>query len=244
MFSIAFFRENCKKYGIKNYYIHTPYYINLASASNRVYYGSVSTIVSELERADVLGARAVVTHLGSARELGEKGAQEKLIRGLKKVFQDYFFAAGKKAKGRNFKADLLLEITAGAGKIMGDNFEEIAYFIKETEKQTRNNILGVCFDTAHAFASGYDLRDKAAVRKTFDEFDRTIGMERLKLVHCNDSKSDFGSHVDRHDCIGNGKIGLNGLSAVVREPRLSKVDFIIETLSENAQEDIETLRNL
>ena len=228
------FKKNCQKYNLENYYIHTPYYINLASANNRIYYGSISAIKKELETADLLGAKAVVTHLGSAKELGEKEAREKLIKGLVAV-------------GNRHACSLLLEITAGSGNIMGDSFEEIAYFIKEVPRQAqddKNIKLGVCFDTAHAFASGYDLRDKKAVQKTFDDFDKIIGLERLKLIHCNDSKSDFNSHIDRHENIGKGKIGIEGFEMIINEPRLKNLDFILETPGGKAEEDLEILKRL
>ncbi|MEA2098301.1 MAG: deoxyribonuclease IV [Patescibacteria group bacterium] len=229
------FKENCKKYNLKNYYIHSPYYINLASVNNKIYYGSISAIKKELETADLLGAKSVITHLGSAKELGEKEAREKLVKGLIKVFNSLNLSC-------QGKIILLLEITAGSGNIMGDNFEEIAYFFTEAEKKIPKNSLGVCFDTAHAFASGYDLRDKKAVKKTFDDFDKIIGLKRLKLIHCNDSKVDLGSHIDRHENIGKGKIGMEGFEALVNEPRLQHLDFILETPGGKQQEDLKVLR--
>ena len=238
------FKKNCQKYNLENYYIHTPYYINLASANNRIYHGSISAIKKEIETANLLSAKAVVTHLGSAKELGEKEARGKLIKGLIAV-------------GNRHACSLLLEITAGSGNIMGDTFEEIAFFIKETEKALRSfdklkinstqdnkHKLGVCFDTAHAFASGYDLRNKKAVQETFDDFDKIIGIERLKLIHCNDSKTDFNSHIDRHENIGKGKIGTEGFEAIINESRLKNIDFILETPSNEIEKDLEVLREL
>ena len=234
------FKKNCQKYNLKNFYIHTPYYINLASANGIIYHGSISAIRKELETADLLGAKAVVTHLGSAKELGKKEAREKLIKGLEKIF----------SVGTGRDPFLLLEITAGSGNIMGDTFEEIAYFIKETEKalqQTQDDKhikLGVCFDTAHAFASGYDLRNKKTVKKTFDDFDKIIGLEKLKLIHCNDSKVDLGSHIDRHENIGYGKIGTEGFEAIVNELRLKDLDFVLETPNGNQEREIIALKKL
>ena len=240
------FKENCEKYNLKNYYIHTPYYINLASADNRIYYGSISAIRKELETADLLGAKGVITHLGSAKELGEKEARKKLVEGLVKVF----LAGNRNIEGDmstcrlQYSYSLLLEITAGAGNIMGDSFEEIAYFIKGAEKKISKNKLGVCFDTAHAFASGYDLRNKKAVRKTFDDFDKIIGLERLQLIHCNDSKVDLNSHIDRHENIGYGKIGIEGFKALVNEPRLQDLDLVLETPGGKQMEDLKIFRGL
>ncbi|MDF1498174.1 MAG: deoxyribonuclease IV [Patescibacteria group bacterium] len=237
------FRKQCEKYNLKNYYIHTPYYINLASANNRIYYGSVSAIKEELIKADLIGARAVVTHLGSAKDLGAKEAEKKLIKGLVKIFSDNT-SSSSDFKERKFNAKLLLEITAGAGKIMGDNFEEIAHFIKEAEKVIKKSELGVCFDTAHAFASGYDLRNKKTVKKTFDEFDRIIGIERLGLIHLNDSIAEFNSHKDRHDNIGCGKIGIEGIEAILEDKRLKNLDFILETPNGKEVEDLEILKGM
>jgi len=251
------FKEQCRKHNLKNYYIHTPYYINLASANNRIYYGSISAIKEELNKADLIGARAVVTHLGSAKDLGKKEAEKKLVEGLKKIFQQFSASENKKLaapplkKGAGgisgekiFKAQLFLEITAGAGEIMGDTFEEMAHFIEETEKDIKNNKLGVCFDTAHAFASGYDLRDEKAVKETFDKFDEIIGLERLGLIHCNDSLVELNSHKDRHDNIGNGKIGLEGFKAILSDKRLKDLDFIIETPNGKEKEDLKILKNI
>ncbi len=250
------FMKECKKYKLKNYYIHTPYYINLASSDNRIYYGSIAAIKKELEIADMIGAKAVVTHLGSAKDLGKAEAEKKLVEGLKKIFQlSPTSNKGKKIpslkKGVRgisgeieYKAILLLEITAGAGEIMGDTFFEMAYFIKEAEKEIGNDKLGVCFDTAHAFASGYDLRNEKAVKKTFDQFDKIIGLEKLKLIHCNDSMADIGSHIDRHDNIGSGKIGLEGFEAILSDKRLKDLDFIIETPNGKEKKDLEALKGV
>ena len=231
------FKDNCEKYNLKNYYLHTPYYINLASANSRIYYGSIAVIKDELKRADLLGARAVVTHLGSAKELGEEEAKKKLAEGLKKIFLE-------NSKEHLFKTKLLLEITAGAGKIMGDRFEEIAFFIKEAEKEILKNKLGVCFDTAHAFESGYDLRTKKAVLKTFSDFDKIIGLERLELIHANDSKTDLNSHNDRHENLGYGKIGRECFETIVNDPRLNHPDIIIETPPSGERDDLGVLREM
>ncbi len=239
--AIDSFKKECGKYNLKNYYIHTPYYINLASSNNRIYYGSISAIKKELEIANKLDARAVVTHLGSAKELGVKEARNKLVEGLKRIFLQ---SASSKKTELKFKPRLLLELTAGAGEIMGDTFEEMAYFIKETEKNIMKSILGVCFDTAHVFASGYDLGNAKSVKKVFNEFEKIIGMERLELIHCNDSMSELDSHIDRHDNIGNGKIGFEGFEAILREPRLQNLDFIIETPNGKEKEDLDILKKI
>lgn len=207
------FKKNLDKYNIKEFYVHAPYFINLGSKNNRIYHGSISVIRQELERGSKIGAKYLMVHLGSAKDLGEGKSIKKVVQGLTKILDGY-----------NGETKLLIEISAGAGKIIGDNFEEIAEIIKKTSAE-----IGVCFDTAHAFESGYDLSTKAEVEKTFAKFDKTVGLDRLKLLHGNDSKTDLGSHSDRHEHIGKGKIGLKGFKAIVKHPKLKNVNLIIET---------------
>ena len=208
------FKANMKKYGQAAAYIHAPYYINLASVKNNIYYGSISVLREELERGTLLGARAMMFHLGSAKDLGEKEALDKVITGLNALLKNY-----------TGSCQPLIEISAGSGMIIGDTFEEIAYIIKKVEsnlstpkKQQMSNVkrrLAVCFDTAHAFESGYNLHDEATVKKTFQQFDKTIGLNRLTVIHMNDSKTALGSRSDRHEHLGYGHIGLAGFTALI-----------------------------
>jgi len=214
------FQINNKKYNYTHYYIHAPYYINLASSNKRIYYGSIEVLRQELERGSQLGAIGMMFHIGSSKDLGEIQAINQTVKALKTILKDY--------KG---SCQLLIEISAGAGKIIGDTFEEIAEIIKKTETIKTKNKIGVCFDTAHAFASGYDLRDKSAVTKTFNNFNKTIGLKRLKVIHTNDSKTDLNSHRDRHDHLGQGKIGKLGFQEIIKYFQKKKInlDFIMET---------------
>lgn len=222
------FKTNCKKYQQAECYIHTPYYINLASPKNNIYYGSISVIREELERGSLLGAKYVMTHLGSAREVGVKWLPM-VVAGLKKIMSGY--------KG---STKLLIEISAGSGEVIGDAFEEIAKILKGVS----NKEIGVCFDTCHAFASGYDLRDTKAVKKTFIEFNKTVGFSRLKLIHCNDSKTPLGSHKDRHEHIGLGQIGLNGFKAMMAHKPLQKINWCLETPEDERCGDKENIKTL
>lgn len=211
--TIKKFKANCRKFKQAESYIHAPYYINLASAKNNIYYGSISVLREELERGSQLSVKYMMTHLGSAKDLGKTTASKKVIEGLQKVLENY-----------TGSTQFLIEMSAGAGEIMGDTFEEIAEIIVKVGGE-----IGVCFDTAHAFESGYDLRDQIAVKKTFDKFDKIIGLKKLKLIHANDSKTALGSHMDRHEHLGAGQIGLAGFCAIINEPRLQKVNLILET---------------
>lgn len=235
------FKARCRQYKLKNYYIHTPYYINLASGNNRIKYGSTSVIREDLERASALGARAVMTHLGSANDLGETKGQLEVIKSLVKVLDGY-----------QGSAQFLIEISAGAGAVIGDSFAEIAEIIAKTEKQLLGKAkkldsqqrIGVCFDTCHAFASGYDLRNQLTVKKTLAEWDQTIGLERMILAHVNDSKTELGSHVDRHEHIGLGQIGRAGFLALAAHPFFRELDWILETPDDGRADDIQTLREI
>ena len=225
---VTAFNDNCKQKKITNYYIHTPYYINLASAKDKISKASVRVIRDELERASVLGARAVMTHLGSAKDLGPKKALQQTIAGVRDILNGY-----------TGSAQFLIENSAGSGgTIIGDTFEQIGAIISAHKEHD----IGVCFDTCHAFVSGYDLRTSAAVETTFKEFDKHIGLKKLKLIHANDTQKELGSHVDRHEHIGLGQIGEKGFRALMQHPALRLVDWILETPHDG--KEIKDLTNL
>ncbi len=214
---IVEFKANCEKHGFVNYYIHTPYYINFASKDRRIRQGSIRVVRQELERGELLGVRATMTHLGSAKDIDDKEIVATVAAALVEMFKGY--------EGKN---QFLLEIAAGAGRIIGSSFAEIAAIIKQTEKKVKHKI-GVCFDTAHAFASGYDLRSRSALDKTLRQFANEIGRDRLVVIHGNDSLVGLGERKDRHANIGKGKIGKEGFRALVNHPWLKDLDLILET---------------
>ncbi len=228
------FNEACQKNSISNYYIHTPYYINLASSNNRIRYGSIQVIREELERGSLLGAKALMTHLGSSKDRGKNQAVQKVIEGLIKALDGY-----------SGSTVFMIENSAGAGgTIIGDEFKEIGRIIKGIPKQLRDKV-AVCFDTCHAFVSGYDLRDKQSVNKTLRQFDKEIGLDKLLLIHANDAKAELGSRKDRHEHIGLGKIGREGFQALLRNPWLKNVDVVLETPKDGKEvDDIKFLKKL
>jgi deoxyribonuclease IV len=227
----AEFLANCKKAGLKEWYVHTPYFINFASANPRIKHASIGVVRQELERASILGAKYLMTHLGSYANLGQEKGFAQVVDCLAEVLDDY--------KG---STKFLIEISAGAGDIIDGTFEGVAEIINHPKLKKFD--IGVCFDTQHAFASGYDLRDKKAVKETFDHFDKTIGLDRLKMSHCNDSKTEFNSHGDHHAHIGQGKIGEAGFAAIIGEKRLSKINLILETHSDGVAADLALLKKL
>lgn len=224
---ISEFKLKAKNYKLKAIVVHTPYYINFASANNRIRYGSASVVRDELQRASMIGAKYVMTHLGSAGELSEKEAVEKTSEMLKKCLDGYIGSA-----------ELLLENSAGAGKIIGDTFSEIAEILNGVNHP---KLSGICLDTQHSFASGYDWRD---FEKTLRKIDNEIGLEKIKLIHANDSMTDFASHKDRHDHIGKGKIGLEAFENITRFAKEKNINMILETEHDFVKEDIELLKKL
>ncbi len=224
---IKSFRAQCERHGQRAWYIHTPYYINLASENGAVREASIRIIREELERGSAIGAQGVMTHLGSTKTSGEQAGRQLVIAGVQKILMGY--------KGT---CELLLELSAGAGAVIGDTFEELNVILKANHYRC-----GVCLDTQHAFASGYDLRTPAAVKKTLDQFDRTIGLKHLKLIHANDSKVAFASNRDRHEHLGKGEIGAAGFAALVAERRLAHINFILETpTDEGTVNDLKLLK--
>lgn len=219
---IALFRERSEAYGLESY-IHAPYYTNFASKNNRVRYGTINAIREELERGTQLGVKYVVTHLGSAKDHVEnkdstetpRSALDLTIEGIKEIY------AGKP----KLTTQLLLEISAGAGSVVGDTFEELGYLLTHID----NKGVHVCLDTCHMFAAGYDLRTEEAVANVMKQFRKHIGISHLKLVHINDSKVELNKRSDRHEHLGNGHIGETGLKAILAHPDFQKTNFILET---------------
>lgn len=209
------FNELRKKSKIDPVVIHSIYLINLASEKNTVFWGSVGSLVKTMELAEKIKALGVIFHVGSGKEKKFNEVLDKVAKGIKEIL--------KKSPKNTF---LIIENSAGAGNLIGRNFDEIAEMIKASNENKR---IKICLDTQHIFASGYDLRDQKSVDKLFSEFDKKIGLERLIAIHVNDSKSDLGSNIDRHENIGEGKIGLDGIRAFLGHKAVSKLPIFIET---------------
>lgn len=234
---IKLFRQRVRRHRLEAY-IHTPYYINFASARRRVFWGSVHVVRDELERGDLLGVKYVVTHLGSARDMKgksrsamENAALRQVVQGLREVFRG----------GKKHSARLLIEIAAGAGMIIGSNFEQLRFVLRELGRAD----VGVCLDTCHLFASGYDLRTPEAAAETMRQFRRVVGLRYFKLAHANDSAGGMGEHRDRHAHIGEGQIGKAGFRAVLHHPDWRRVNFILETPHDGKEKrDVAILKKL
>ncbi len=217
------FKEEMKKWGQGDCYIHAPYYVNFASANEAIRKASIRVIREELERGSLIGARCLMTHLGSAKDVTREKALEMVVSGIKEIMKGY--------KG---STEFLLEISAGTGNTIGNTFEELEYI------RGGNIKIGICLDSAHMFASGYDIKSKEGFKKTIETIRKTVGLGRIKLVHANDSKIELGGRKDRHDHIGDGKLGLEGF---VNLASVFKCDFIAETKDDKVREDINILKN-
>jgi deoxyribonuclease IV len=213
---IAAFREAAKQTGITPIVAHASYLINLATTSDALRAQSIAALGEEVDRAEALGLLGVVLHPGARMAAPVEQAISLISSALTQVL---------KARPRG-KTMILLEHTAGQGSTMGSTFEEIAAMINGVRSSRR---LGVCLDTCHLLASGYNLCDEAGYRATFDSFDALIGFERLKVFHLNDSKKPCSSRVDRHEHIGKGCIGLEPFRRLVNDPRFDHLPMILET---------------
>lgn len=226
------FKTNLKKSQISDFYIHSPYYINLASANNRIRYGSITTLREELDFGSLIGAKYAMTHLGSAKDYSESEAIKLTGEAIDKILDGY-----------NGSTQFLIEMSAGAGQIMGDTFEEIAKILQQTKYADK---IGICLDTCHAFASGYDFRNKKSIDDTLAQLEKHLGIEKLKVFHLNDSMTPFDSHKDRHANIGDGEIGLEGFRYLVNHPKLKNINAIAETpdLKDDDPKSLQTLKSL
>jgi len=223
------FFKNCKKFNQNEWVVHAPYYINFANPEKRIRENSVRIITEELNRSNVIKATHLMFHTGSARGSTREEGLKFAVDGIKRVLHDY-----------EGNTHLLIEISAGAGEVIGDTFEEIAHIIDEVGHPK----LGVCFDTQHAFASGYDLRNEEAVKNTFLQFDKIIGLSKLKMSHCNDSKIELGGHKDRHEHLGKGCIGEEGFAALLKNKDLAHVSWYCETEYDLIKEDVALLKDI
>lgn len=220
------FKEEMKKWHQENCYIHTPYYINLASSNDLVRMSAPKIIREELERGSLIGAKYIMTHLGSSKDFSREEGLEMTAAGI-----------GQALKGYKGTTGLLLEISAGAGNTIGNTLEELVYIIDNCGLDN----LDICIDSAHMFASGYDIKSKGGFKKTVEIIKKTVGLDRIKLIHANDSKIELGGRKDRHDHIGDGKIGKEGF---VNLASVFKCDFIAETKDDKVKEDIKILKNI
>ncbi len=226
------FFELIEQTGITVATAHTSYLINIASPDEPLNRKSYRSLKEEMERCEILKIPNLVMHPGSHVGSGEETGMNKIAENINLLFSELV----------NNSVTLLLEATAGQGTNLGYTFEQLAYMIDRVENKDQ---IGVCLDTCHIFAAGYDLVDLKGYKKTIQSFDEIVGLDRLRIIHVNDSMKELGSKRDRHQHIGQGFIGLDGFRNVVNDRRLKKIPMILETpKGEDLAEDIENLRVL
>lgn len=208
---------------------HASYLLNLAAPDETVWRKSLEALVTELERCELLGITYLVLHPGAHMGAGVEAGIARVVQALDEVHR----------RLPAYQVKVTLEITAGQGTALGSKFEEIAQIIAACRQPER---LAVCFDTCHALAAGYEFRTPASYEQMMAEFDRVIGLDRLKVFHLNDSEKDLGSRVDRHAHIGEGCIGLEPFGYFLNDPRLAEIPFVIETPVDDDPAD--NIRNL
>lgn len=214
---------------------HDSYLINLAAIDPVILAKSVAAFADELRRAELLKIPYLITHPGSHLGAGVEEGLRRFAENMDRAIE----------VSKTSQVIILVENTAGQGTNLGSNFEEIALILDWTRNRER---VSVCFDTCHAFAAGYDLRDAKAYEETFNKFDQIVGLTRLKYFHLNDSKKGLASRVDRHEHIGKGSIGLEGFRLLLNDPRFGEHPMVLETPKgkdlENDKENLRTLRSL
>ena len=226
---INLFKTKLQISSIKFVVAHDSYLINLCATKKTILEKSRKAFLDELERCDLLGISHLNFHPGAHLGSGEE-------EGIKRIAESLNIAH---EKTKNFKVSSMLESTAGQGTTLGYKFEQLRKIIDLVEAKER---MSVCIDTAHVFASGYDIKDPTSFKKVIKAFDEIIGLERLKCFHMNDSKKPLGSKVDRHEHIGKGFIGLEGFKNIMNDKRLTKIPKILET--PKGKEQLEDLENL
>jgi deoxyribonuclease-4 len=225
------FRNAWQKSSVKQVIAHVPLIVNPAAQTDAIWQNSKTRLVTELSIANQLGIRLLVMHPGYYCRLGKKAGISRTVDALNDVF--------KAAEAPH--AMILLETMAGQGTAIGSRFEELAEIMSGVEK---SHLLGICLDTCHVFAAGYDIRGYQGYEKVVKEFDAKVGIDKLKMMHVNDSKGDLGCRIDRHMAIGEGKLGLQVFHAIVKDKRFKDTPKVLELPTRNEEKIQQQLRLL
>jgi deoxyribonuclease-4 len=229
---VALFRQGQAEAGIDPVVAHDCYLINLASLEEELWQKSLTVFVEELDHCQALKIPYLVLHPGSHKGAGEEKGLEQVARALDRA----------RDETQAYGVQVLLENTAGQGTNLGYRFEHLATLLSSVHD---SSWLGVCFDTCHAFAAGYELREPAAYAATWQEMADLIGLERVKVIHVNDAKGDLGSRLDRHEHIGRGMMGLEPFRLLLNDERFRELPMLLETpKGPDLSQDNENLRVL
>ena len=225
---IKLFKKYIKTAGIKPLIIHAPYTLNLASAKDFLYRISIKEFTQDVRDASKLGAEYIVIHPGSYKGRDVAGLK-RIVKALNIVLDNT----------RGLGVDILLENTAGDGSMLGYTLSQHKFIL---QKLRFNKRIGLCLDTAHAWCAGYEINTKQGLSLFIDEIERGVGLERIKVIHLNDTLDDLGSRKDRHFHIGRGKIGRKGFNLIVNHKVFRKLPFILETPKKNIDDDKNNLK--
>lgn len=225
------FKTTFKKSGMGKFLAHTSYLINLASSNSEVEQKSKTALLHELQRCEQLNIPYLVLHPGSHTGQGEENGISQISKNLDSILE--------KATG---KTKILLENMAGQGTNLGYTFEQLRDIYKKCKYK---KLLAFCFDTCHAYSAGYDIGTKDGYKKTWEQIDRLLGHSRIKAIHINDSKTELGSHKDRHASIGEGKMPLKTFTMLMQDESLRGIPMVLETPDpEKYKSEIKTLRKM
>ncbi len=230
---VNLFKSAWKESSVKEVVAHIPYLVNLVSENRLTRDRSIERMIKEIERAKILGVKYLVLHPGSA---GRQEKEEAIIV-LKQSFDKIFKRVSPKG------VNILIETMSGQGSSLGSSFEEVAKILAVLKDE---NTFAVCLDSAHILEAGYDIRKKTGYEETFAEFEKHIPIKKIKTFHLNDSRTNFGSKVDRHEHIGKGKIGTDFFKKLLNDRRFIDIPKILETpeTEEKSLENLKTLRAL
>lgn len=210
------FREHAARLGFSRLVSHASYLINLAAVDTAMWEKSIRAFSEEMARCDDLGITDLVVHPGAHCGSGDACGVDKVIKALNILLETH----------KNGAVRICLETTAGQGSCLGCRFEQLAEMIAGTQRKER---LAICVDTCHILAAGYDITTADGMQRALDELDKTVGIDRVRVWHLNDSKKPVGSRVDRHEHIGRGCVGVDAFAVICRDPRFAQVPKILET---------------
>jgi len=231
---IETFAKRQAKIKVEPLFVHIPYLINLASPDPKLYEDSIEAYIEDILEASVLKADYIVTHMGSHKNTSEEAGIKRLTDALNRIIE--------KTKGA--RVGILLENTSGSGSWLGYKFSHQKAILEGIRQKER---VGLCLDTAHAYLAGYDIATKPGLEKMLEEIDKSIGIKLIKLIHLNDAKGALDSRHDRHEHIGKGSIGLEGMKRIINHPWLKDIPFILETPKDTEESDainLNTVRKL
>jgi deoxyribonuclease-4 len=228
--------DGWKRLGISPVVSHASYLINIGAANNKKFYGALSILKNEIVYAKAFGCAYLVLHVGKHTGSGKEQSVQQVAKGIEKLADTL----------RESEVMLLLEIAAGQGTEIGRTFEELQEVLEKLDAPT-SALAGVCLDTCHLFAAGYDITTKEGAESVVRNIERTFGMQRVRIVHVNDSKFGLGERKDRHENVGKGKIGADGLRAFLTHPKIKGLPMILETPFDDQKEqkaDLDALNAL